>query len=73
MWSFLSILFCLYFKTCSGWFLQPNSKTPFGPPHLIPTIAPLLGECRGTDGDGKPDSAVSGEAGGQEAENRRRL
>ena len=63
MWSFLSILICLYFKTCSGWFLQPDSKTPLAP-HLIPTIAPLLGECRGADGDRRPDSAVSGEAGG---------
>lgn len=83
LWN-LSTPICLSFTTCSPSLvskrfivlshLYSNSKPPLPPhPSPIPTMAPHLGECRGTDDDRKPDSAASGEAGGQEAENRRRL
>lgn len=43
-----------------------SDTAPRRPPHrhfAIPT-APGLGECQGTDGDRRPDSAASGRAGG---------
>lgn len=64
---FLSVKVCLEFTTCSLSLVCAHKRPNPSGAHIaslspIPTMAPHLGECRGTGGDNKLDSAVSGEA-----------
>lgn len=72
---FVILIFLNFTSASLSLFLKKNNnKTPLAShtaPLPIPTMAPRLGECQRTDGDRKPDCAVSGEAGGWRSRGRK--